>query len=116
MAVFDWVESSGTQLSMMPRVSSTRYGDGYEERAPNGLNPLQQRWALAFRAADNSEADAMMAFLAERLNALGLEAFDWTPLWSTTPIKVVCREWNRSHLDEIGASDVNAVFEQVFEP
>lgn len=114
--VFDWVESAGTSLTMQPRFGATQFGDGYEERAPDGLNPLKQRWSLQFRAVENAVADAITAFFSARVGGLGLEGFDWTPLWSTTPIRVVCREWTRSQPDQAGESDIAAVFEQVIEP
>jgi phage-related protein len=116
MAVFDWVESPGTQLSEEPVISSTRFGDGYEERAPAGLNPVRQEWNLQFRAIDSEVADAIVAFLRARVSAtLGLEAFDWTPLWATTAIRVTCKAWNRSHDETPGESTVVATFRQVFE-
>lgn len=117
MAVFDWVESSGTQLSEAPRVASTRFGDGYEERAPDGLNPIEQRWSVAFRGVENGVADAIVAFLRARVSpVIGLEAFDWTPLWHTTAIRVVCESWSRTHGETWGESDIAAEFRQVFEP
>jgi phage-related protein len=117
VAVFDWVESPGTQLDEEPRVAVTRYGDGYEERAADGLNPKPQRWTLAFRGIERGVADAIVAFFRARVDPVtGLEPFDWTPLWHSAPIRVVCRSWTRT-LGEVWAEDdVRAVFEQVFEP
>lgn len=116
MAVFDWVESPGTSLSEEPRVASSRFGDGYEERAPQGLNPIVQRWSLAFREVDDKVAQDIVDFLRARVTALAFESFDWTPLWSTTAIKVVCKKWSRTQPDEHGISDISAAFEQVYEP
>lgn len=115
MAVWIWVESPGTGLSEEPRISRTRYGDGYEERAPAGLNPIAQVWQYQARDVDNVIADEMITFLRARTNALGLEAFDYTPLWSTTAIKVICPSWSRTQGETWGTSDITARFEQVFE-
>jgi phage-related protein len=119
MAVWIWVESPGTGLSEEPSVSRTKYGDGYEERAPSGLNPIKQVWTYQARGVDNAIADEMVAFLRARLNLLGMEAFDYTPLWANPadpPIKVVCPSWTRTQGEEWGMSDISARFEQVFEP
>ena len=117
MAVYDWVESPSTQLDVEPRIGATRFGDGYEERAPDGLNPIKQKWNVVHRGIDSLVADDILAFFKARVSAtLGLEAFDWVPLWSTTSIRVVCRRWSASLPNEIGERDVSATFEQVFEP
>lgn len=116
MAVFDWTESASTALTEEPRISRTRYGDGYEERAPDGLNPIRQMWSLQFRAVDRQAADDIVAFFRARVGVQGLEAFDWTPLWATVPIRVVCRSWSRTQAEVYTESDINATFEQVFEP
>lgn len=116
MAVFDWVESPGTSLTEQPRASRTSYGDGYEERAPDGLNPIRQTWSLQFRSTEKAVGDAIVAFFRARLTPAGYEAFDWTPLWSTTAIRVVCETWQRSQTDVHGETDISATFRQVFEP
>lgn len=114
MAVFDWAESPGTQLTEEPRVAATRYGDGYEERGPDGLNPLRQQWTLNFRDVEKKVADDIVAFFRARINAFGFEAFDWTPMWATAAIRVVCRQWTRTQNDAFHTSDITATFTQEF--
>ena len=117
MPTFSWAESPGTALEETPRVASTRFGDGYEECAPDGLNPLAQAWTLQFRRVSRSGGDAIVAFLRARVSAVGgLEAFDWWPLWATAAIKVRCRGWTRTQLDEAEESDITARFERVHLP
>lgn len=114
---FDWAESPGAALSEEPRIASTRYGDGYELRAPDGLNPITQKWQLSFKGLDAQVGNDIRGFLRARVNAvIGLEPFNWTPLWTTTAIRVVCRGWQRTQVDGYGFSDISATFEQVFEP
>lgn len=112
-APFDWVESASTALTEEPRVLETRFGDGYGQRSPDGLNPIAQMWELRFTGVDNPIADAMVAYWRA---AGAVEAFDWTPLWHTVAIKVVCKQWTRSQPNEWGQSDLSARFVQVFEP
>lgn len=116
MAVFDWVESPGTSLAEEPRISRTKFGDGYEERAPNGLNPIAQRWQLQFRDVDGTVADEIVAFFRARVTAVsGIEAFDWTPLWAASAIRVICPSWQRTQGEVWGQADISCTFEQVFE-
>jgi phage-related protein len=116
MAVFDWVESAGTSLDEEPKVSSTRFGDGYEERAPAGLNPITQRWNVQFTEIDQPVAQEIVDFFRARINAMsGHEAFDWTPLWHTTAIRVVCRRWSAQQGQKPDEVTVQATFEQVHE-
>lgn len=110
---FVWVESPGTQLVEKPRVKRTGFGDGYVQRSPDGLNPLAQAWNVPFTGVDNVIADEIVAYW----RACGaVDAFEWTPLWHTEPIKVVCEEWTRTQGEKWGQSDLVAKFQQVFEP
>jgi phage-related protein len=112
MAVFDWAETNATSLSAEARVRTMVLGDGYEQRAPDGLNPVRQTWQLSFEGSDNAAADAMVAFWHTHA---GAAAFDWTPLWAATPIRVVCAAWSRAPATA-DTSDLSATFRQVFEP
>lgn len=118
MAEFVWVESGGTALEEQPRIASTQYGDGYEQRAPDGLNPLRQAWAVRFSDVEDAVANDIVAFFRARLTAAsGLESFDWKPLWAGGAIiKVTCRKWSRTASDTWGESNITAEFRQEFEP
>lgn len=112
MADWIWVESPGTSVTEEPRIKSAKFGDGYEQRAPDGLNPNPQAWALQFADVDNQVADQMITFLRA---AGGVTAFGYVPLWSTTRIAVICRKWQRSQGSTWGQSSISATFEQVAE-
>lgn len=117
MAVFAWAESSSSALEEAPRVTSLRYGDGYEESAPDGLNPMKQAWSLQFRKVSREAGDEIVGFFRARMSAVGgLENFDWTPLWETAPIKVIARNWTRTQLDDYGESDIQVRFERDYKP
>lgn len=114
MPAYIWTESDGTTLNVTPRVASTKFGDGYEETAPWGLNPIQQVWQVQHRGIDIDAADEIEAFLKARFSAAGLEPFDYTPLWSTVPLKFRCRQWTRSQDADPHTCTITAQFEQVF--
>ena len=113
MADWVWVESPGSALDETPRVRSARFGDGYEQRAPDGLNPTEQMWPLQFNDVDNTIADEMIVFLRDKN---GVTPFSYVPLWATLAIRVICRSWRRSQGSRYGMSTISATFEQVFEP
>lgn len=117
MAEFLWVESSSTQMTEEPRFSRTQFGDGYAQDAPDGLNPITQTWDVSFQDAQDSAASAIVAFFRARISpSSGLEPFDWTPLWSTTKIKVKCTQWSRTLGSVYGESNIQARFVQWFGP
>ena len=112
MADWVWVESAGTSLDEEPRVRASRFGDGYEQRAPDGINAQGQSWSLQFNGVDNAIADEMVAFL----RANGIAGFDYVPLWETVKVRAICRKWRRTHGPEIAQSSISATFERAYEP
>lgn len=112
MADWVWVESAGTALEEEPRIRSSRLGDGYEQRAFDGINADGQSWPLQFNGVDNAIAAEMIAFL----RTYGISGFDYVPLWETAAVRVVCRKWRRVHGPEFGQSGLSMTFERVYEP
>jgi phage-related protein len=113
MATFTWAESTSTQLGEEPRVRRVVFGDGYEERAPDGLNPIAQEWDLSFNDVAVEGGNAIVAFFRDHR---AVTAFDWWPKWASGPIKVVCTQWSRTLTGVWDESDIRAHFKQVFEP
>lgn len=111
MAVFTYIADFGATAEYDPRVRVARFGDGYEQRVADGVNPMAEAWALTFAVRTDSEAAGIVGFLAARG---GFEAFDWTRPDGVS-IRVVCRKWNRT-LDRYNMNTVTARFERVYEP
>jgi len=111
-----WVESPGTSLEETPRVGRTQFGDGYAQRGATGLNPIRQVWNIEHRDVDNAVGDQIIAFLRARMSPTGqFESFDWTPLWSTTKIRVTAPSWTRTASEIWGECSIRVRFEQEFE-
>lgn len=108
MSVFTWFPDASVRMQVEPRVASARFGDGYEQRAPMGINTMPQTWSLTFTGSIN-EVGQIEAFLREHM---GVYAFDWT-----TPDgeagRFVCRSWNKSRERGVKVS-LSADFEQVY--
>lgn len=112
MADWIWVESAGATQQREPRIRSAKFGDGYEQRAPDGINFMPQVWEVPFDGVDNAIADEMVAFLEAQK---GYIAFNYVPLGQTAALRVVARRWSRTFA-RVGESDLRVTFEQVFEP
>lgn len=110
MATFTWTPSYNPTASRTPRIKSVQFGDGYEQRFSDGLNPLKQVWNVAFNGRYTAEADEIDAFLIARA---GVENFDWTPPGGTAG-KYVCKQWDRTIVYG-NIENISAVFEQVFD-
>ncbi len=113
MPVFNWAESPGSSMTLQPRVVATQFGDGYEQAADDGLNPVKQVWSVAINNAALDEADAIEAFIKP---GMGRARFDWTPPRQTVALKWKCTAFSRTLNEQVGEVDLRLTFEQVFEP
>lgn len=107
MATFTWTPSVSSSVASQPRIRSMRFGDGYEQRAADGINANLARWAVTFENRSDAEAQAIADFLAARG---GVEAFDWAPPGGSAT-KWLCRSWRRRFHGV--ASSIEGEFEQV---
>ena len=74
---FPFTPSYAPVDSRKPRVLSARFGDGYEQRAADGINPDLQAWKLNFGPLRTKDADAVEAFLIR--NNVASDPFYWSP-------------------------------------
>jgi phage-related protein len=109
MPTFTYKATYGAELAKQPRILMADFGDGYQQRAGDGINLIRQMWSLEFRKVD-ADADAIDSFLAGQKGYL---SFDWTPPKGAA-IKAICRDWRRQ-IASPGVSVITATFEQVFE-
>ncbi len=57
------VPREGMQVSEKPSVVRVRFGDGYEQRRPTGLNPQLKTFQAVFRVTDESTRRWLDEFL-----------------------------------------------------
>lgn len=112
MSTFSYTADFFAQKKTKPEVLQVRFGDGYEQRQAFGINTQMTTWTLTFKMRENSEADAIEAFLIARG---AVEAFDWTEPYGSTAERWVCREWTRT-VEKATRSTISCTFEKVFEP
>lgn len=113
MATFPSIAPTfSAQKKSQPRIRTTKFGDGYEQRVTFGLNQNPKEWSLSFMVG-TTDASSIETFLDAR--AADAASFDWTPPDDTTAYKWTCYQWNK---ELIGDSfyRIDATFTQVFEP
>lgn len=109
MAVFTWTPDYGMDRQTLPQVRRIQFGDGYEERRAVGLKTRLRSYALQFTNRDNSEADAIEAFLEARN---GVESFTWVDPVDSYSGTYVCDDWERRH-EAYNLNRVTARFREV---
>lgn len=107
---FTWLPSWQYEEAHQPRVLSAKYGDGYEQRAADGLNTDPMAFNLQFNVRSDAEAAAIINFFKDRG---GVSYFTWTPP-GLSQTKFICRKYNRLR-NQIDDNNVTATFEQVFD-
>ena len=51
-----------------PRVLTAKFGDGYEQRAVDGINNLNETYTLTFKTRPKADIDDIVAFLNSKQN------------------------------------------------
>ena len=107
MKTFRWKVKPGMDVASSPSVRKVRFGDGYSQRAPAGLNADLKTYSVTL-SVHRWEATALESFLAEHG---GWKAFLWTPPYEWRQIKVTCAKWS-SRVSMLRV-EFSAEFEQV---
>jgi phage-related protein len=108
MSTFGYAVSYSSNVSKAPRVKASPFGDGYQQRAGDGININKRVWSVRFTGLP-SKLDLIEAFF-ETEN--GVTSFDWTPP-SGLAGKWLCKQWDRS-FDGYNKETITASFEEVF--
>ncbi|WGE30529.1 phage tail protein [Edwardsiella tarda] len=107
MEMFNWPVKPDMAIRSEPRVSRVAFGDGYEQRRPDGLNNNLRQYDVTFRVL-RREGGAVEDFFSRHG---AVTPFLWTPPYEYRQIKVVCRKW-QSRVDMLRIT-FTATFEQV---
>ena len=99
-----------------PRIIKIQFGDGYEQRIQEGINNINQEFAVSFTNRPKEEIDDIMAFLD---NKAGTTAFDFTypdtnASGAERTVKVVCEDYTQSYSYDDFYS-CTATFRRVYE-
>ena len=107
------VADRGLSRSATPRVLVAKFGDGYEQRVADGVNPIDETLSITF---NNREA-AKIYEIAAFFDAQTGKSFDIvvTDHSGDSTIKVVCENYSISYISELFHS-MSASFRRVYEP
>ena len=99
-----------------PKVRTTKFGDGYEQRKVIGINNFEETYTLSFNNRNEAEIDDLNTFLAG-LNGVDhlifqIEDTNVSPI--TVDLKVICESWDVT-TPHNGVRSLTGKFRRVYE-
>ncbi|KAB7669775.1 phage tail protein [Plesiomonas shigelloides] len=104
---FGWAPRSAMEANHEPRVSAVKFGDGYEQRSPDGVNHRLAKYRVEFRGTKD-RITAIHNFLFDHG---AVRAFLWTPPDAWLQGRYVCRKWSRKSYNTY--AEISAEFDEV---
>lgn len=110
-----WAPDWGYDVAYEQRLRIAKLGDGYEQRAIDGLNPLWRTFQLTWATRPKSVLIEMNIFLASQYGA----AFEFMPPHAANTLLVFCDKWSiswtfNSKLKGTQYGDLKAEFREAF--
>lgn len=93
------------------RILRSDFGDGYSQRAADGLNAIRRSWNLTFNNLTATEAEALVQFFIARG---GTDIIDWQPVGYGVSKKFTCESWTRTPIAG-GYATVSANLKEEFD-
>lgn len=107
---FSWSPRTTASGDTTFTVRKAKFGDGYEQRAADGLNNRRSSYQLTF-VGDAAKITAILAFLDAHA---GAKSFYWTPSLRS-PSLFTCEKYSEPVKDG-DAFTIAATFDQTFAP
>lgn len=107
----DHLASISSNNTNTTKVLRADFGDGYTQRAADGLNNIKQEWNVTWAGIPDATAQNIIDFFEARG---GWESFQWTDPIDSIDKLYVCEEWSRSPVSG-SHQTINAVFREVFD-
>jgi phage-related protein len=100
-----------------PKVFRAAFGDGYEQRTAQGINNLDESYAITFNNREKAEIDDIVAFFDSKkgVTSFAFTYPDTNGVGGETTIRVVCEDYSIAYMNDSFYS-CNAVFRRVYEP
>jgi phage-related protein len=92
------------------RMLKAKFGDGYSQRAGDGLNTVQRMYNIVIEALTGSEADDIEEFFEDYTDG---SSFLYTFPGEATQRKFTCEEWERKPSPGGVMFTISAKFEEV---
>lgn len=101
--------SPGTGFKPEVKLFKAEFGDGYTQRAPNGINHIKETMKLTWQGVEYSDMVAIRDFLEARG---GYEPFYYQPRNRSAPVAWTCESWSTT---DKSPWSITADFEQSFQ-
>jgi phage-related protein len=101
-------DSSGT---VTPKTLKVEFGDGYNQRAADGLNSNPKEWTLKWKL-NAADSETLLDFMESHG---GNVSFYWTPPRKITPHKYIFLDWTEVPYGNIG-TEITAKIEETYDP
>ena len=101
----------GLQQSGEFRTQVVSFGDGYEQRRPDGINTVRRQWSVEWTQLERWQKDTLIDFLVAMK---GVYAFLWHVADSEDAYRVVCKQMPGWSADTFGSYSVQAEFVEDF--
>lgn len=100
-----------------PKVLVAKFGDGYEQRLPDGINSIAETFSATFNNRTKEEIDDITGYFA---SLKGSASFTYTipddnASGGELSLKVVCETYSQMYQYD-GFYSVSATFRRVYEP
>lgn len=99
----------GAGVAVKPAVLMSAMGDGYVQRAANGINTMLRKMTLSWTNLSKADCATIIAFFEGQY---GVIPFFWTPIGETKQRVWVCSEWEFKELSGGYATISKAMFEE----
>ena len=93
------------------KILEARYGNGYSQRAKDGLNNARATWELTWSGINKTELQTIQTAFDD---AAGVDVFVWTPFGESLPKKWSIAEWSKAYTDD-GFINVYATLNQEYD-
>lgn len=70
------VISQNSQKSVLYRTRTMRFGNGYEQRAADGTNPIEDSWTISWENVPTTDKNTILTALN---TVQGFDYLTWTP-------------------------------------
>lgn len=101
----------GTGMKEDYRVRRVDFGDGFSQRAEDGINNARQVWQMQWKRIRDADAETLRLFFR---GLAGVATVDWTPYAQATPRKWTATGW-QSQPNGAGLQDCSITFTEEFD-
>lgn len=112
---FWWKPSYNAKINNKPRLKINQFGNGYQQRIPDGLNSSLIEFSLIFENRNEKETVSILHFLQQRN---GQESFIYnlptiySKSTSSLNTRFICLEWSPNYISYNNYS-IEAIFSEV---